>query len=181
MYLNLNMLLLTIAFPAISFYTYLGTPILNLSILLPTKKSSFCFLMLWNLLTPTTYPWVMMKSSVSSFFQCFCNFTRWLEIDGSYNPGQNILGHLRKLSTKIHYCEWTHILPLIRTWECCYRGYFCSPFPLKMFTVNTTPGGEGRENASFCWAIVFVFQEFWPGLLVVILDIWHASSLLLGS
>ena len=49
MYLNLNMLLLTIAFPAISFYTYLGTPILNLSILLPTKKSSFCFLMLWNL------------------------------------------------------------------------------------------------------------------------------------
>lgn len=83
----------------------------------------------------------MMKSSVSSFFQCFCNFTKWLEIDGSYNPGQNILGHLRKLSTKIHYCEWTHILPLIRTWECCYGGYFCSPFPLKMLTVNTTPGG----------------------------------------
>ena len=111
-----------------------------------------------------------MKSSISSFFQWFCNFTKWLEIDGSYNPCQNILGHLRKLSTKIHYCEWTHILRLIRTWECCYGGYFCSPFPLKMFTVNTTPGGEGRENASFCWAIVCFLR-------VVGCYTWHSTCI----
>ena len=28
-----------------------------------------------------------------------------------YNPGQNILEHLRKLGTKTHFAKLTHILP----------------------------------------------------------------------
>ena len=97
-----------------------------------------------------------MKSSISSFFQCFCNFTKWLKIDGSYNPGQNILGHLRKLGTKMHYCKLTHFLPLIKAWECCYKSHFLLPPlpPPQILIVNTAPGDEGRENASFRWAIV---------------------------
>lgn len=124
-----------------------------------------------------------MKSSISSFFQCFCNFTKWLKIDGSYNPGQNILGHLKKLGTKMHYCKLTHFLPLIKAWECGYKSHFLLPPlpPPQILIVNTAPGDEGRENASFRWAIVLVFQEFWPGLLVGVLHLWHASSLLLGS
>ena len=122
-----------------------------------------------------------MKSSISSFFQCFCNLTKWLEIDGSYNPGQNILGHLRKWGTKMHYCKLTHLLPLIKAWECCYKSHFLlPPLPPKILIVNTAPGGEGRENASFWWAVVLVFQEFWPGLLVVVLHIWHRYSLHFG-
>ena len=47
-----------------------------------------------------------------------------------YNPGQNVLGHLRKLGTKTHFAKLTHILPLKKAWGCCYKGLFLlSPYP----------------------------------------------------
>ena len=42
----------------------------------------------------------------------------------TYNPGQNILGHLAKLGTKTHFTKLTHILPLKKAWGCCYKGLF---------------------------------------------------------
>ena len=49
---------------------------------------------------------------------------------GSYNPGQNVLGHVRKLDTKTHFAKLTHILPLKKAWGCCYKGLFLlSPSP----------------------------------------------------
>ena len=48
----------------------------------------------------------------------------------NYNPGQNVLGHLRKLGTKTHFAKLTHILPLKKAWGCCYKGLFLlSPSP----------------------------------------------------
>ena len=44
-----------------------------------------------------------------------------------YNPGQNVLGHLRKLGTKTHFAKLTHILPLKKAWDAVIRGYFCCP------------------------------------------------------
>ena len=40
-----------------------------------------------------------------------------------YNPCQNILGHLRKLGTKMHFAKLTHILPLKKALG-CYKGLF---------------------------------------------------------
>ena len=37
----------------------------------------------------------------------------------TYNPGQNVLGHLAKLGTKTHFTKLTHILPLKKAWGCC--------------------------------------------------------------
>ena len=41
-----------------------------------------------------------------------------------YNPGQNILEHLRKLGTKTHFAKLTHILPLKKALGCCYKRLF---------------------------------------------------------
>ena len=47
-----------------------------------------------------------------------------------YNPGQNVLGHLRKIGTNTHFAKLTHILPLKKSWGCCYKGLFLlSPSP----------------------------------------------------
>ena len=46
---------------------------------------------------------------------------------GNYNTGQNVLGHLRKLCTKMHFTKLTHILPLKKAWDVVIRGYFCCP------------------------------------------------------
>ena len=48
-----------------------------------------------------------------------------------YNPGQNVLGHLRKLGTKTHFAKLTHILPLKKAWDIVnYKGLFLlSPSP----------------------------------------------------
>ena len=52
------------------------------------------------------------------------------KVGHSYNPGQNVLGHLRKLGTKTHFAKLTHILPLKKAWGCCYKGLFLlSPSP----------------------------------------------------
>ena len=47
------------------------------------------------------------------------------------NPGQNVLGHLRKLGTKTHLAKLTHIIPLKNAWGCCYKGLFLFPSPPK--------------------------------------------------
>ena len=68
----------------------------------------------------------------------------------TYNPGQNVLGHLRKLGTKTHFAKLTHILPLKKAWGCCYKGLFLlSPSPpssvdLKLECITSTLLREGR-------------------------------------
>ena len=53
-----------------------------------------------------------------------------------YNPGQNVLGHLRELGTKTHFAKLTHILPLKKAWGCCYKGLFLlSPIPQAVLIV----------------------------------------------
>ena len=45
-------------------------------------------------------------------------------------PGQNVLGHLRKLGTKTNFANLTHILPLKKATGYCYKGLFLlSPSP----------------------------------------------------
>ena len=72
-----------------------------------------------------------------------------------YKPGQNILGHLRKLGTKIHFVKLTHILPLKKAWGCCYRGPFllsptspssvdCAELKLECIRSTLHRGGRGE-------------------------------------
>ena len=77
---------------------------------------------------------------------------------GNHNPGQNILGYLRTLGAKTHFAKLTRIPVLRKAGECCYKNLFLlSPFPpssvdcvdIDLLNVNTAPGGEGRESASY--------------------------------
>ena len=81
------------------------------------------------------------------------------------NPGQNVLGHLRKLGAKTHFAKLTNILPLKKAWGCCYKGLFLlSPSPpssvdcveLKLECITSTlhQGGRGEGRClnltSYC-------------------------------
>ena len=45
-----------------------------------------------------------------------------------YNPGENVLGHLRKLGTKTHFAKLTDIFYLLKKLgDIVIRGYFCCP------------------------------------------------------
>ena len=92
-----------------------------------------------------------------------------------YNPGQNVLGLLRKLGTKTHFAKLTHILPLKKAWGCCYKGLFllfpsppssvdCVELKLECITSTLLRGEGGREDASIWRAIALVTQQFWLGL-----------------
>ena len=76
------------------------------------------------------------------------------EVGRNYNPGQNVLGQLRKLDKKTHFAKLTHILPLKKALGCCYKGIFLlSPSPpssvdcveLKLECITSTlhQGGRG--------------------------------------
>ena len=82
-----------------------------------------------------------------------------------YNPGQNVLGHLRKLDTKTHFAKLTHILPLKKAWGCCYKGLFllfpsppsnvdCVELKLECITSTLHQGGRGEGRCfnltSYC-------------------------------
>ena len=73
----------------------------------------------------------------------------------SYNPGQNVLGNLRKLGTKTHFAKLTHILPLKKAWGCRYKGLFllspsppssvdCVELKLEYITSTLHRGGRGE-------------------------------------
>ena len=73
----------------------------------------------------------------------------------NYNPGQNVLGHLRELGTKTHFAKLTHILPLKKAWGCCYKGLFllspsppssvdCVKLKLEYITSTLHRGGRGE-------------------------------------
>ena len=73
----------------------------------------------------------------------------------TYNPGQNVLGHLRKLGTQTHFANLTHILPLKNAWGCCYKGLFllspsppssvdCVELKLEYITSTLHRGGRGE-------------------------------------
>ena len=85
-----------------------------------------------------------------------------------YNPGQNVLGHLRKLGTKMHFAKLTHILPLKKAWGCCYKGLFllshslpssvdCVELKLEYITstLHWVERGEGRclNLTSYCVSV----------------------------
>ena len=99
---------------------------------------------------------------------CFKNWCLKWELLHAYNPGQNVLGHLRKLGTKMHFAKLTHILPLKKAWGCCYKGLFLlSPSPpssvdcveLKLECITSTlhPGGRGEGRClnltSSCYCV----------------------------
>ena len=86
----------------------------------------------------------------------------------SYNPGQNVLGHLRKLGTKTHFAKLTHILPLKKAWGCCYKGLFllspsppssveCVELKLEYITSTLHQGGRGEGRClnlrSYCVSV----------------------------
>ena len=98
-----------------------------------------------------------------------------------YNPGQNVLGHLRKLGTKTHFAKLTRVLPLKKAWGCCYKGLFLlSPSPpssvdcveLKLECITSTlhrgGRGEGRclNLTSYCVSVPRVLTRVvWKPLL----------------
>ena len=88
--------------------------------------------------------WISLSSLAFSFFRM-------------YNPGQNVLGHLRKLGTKRHFAKLTHILPLKKAWVCCYKGLFllspsppssvdCVELKLEYITSTLHRGGRGERR-----------------------------------
>ena len=85
-----------------------------------------------------------------------------------YNPGQNVLGHLRKLGTKTHFAKLTRILPLKKAWRCCYKGLFvlspsppssvdCVELKLQCITPTLHRGGRGEGRClnltSYCVSV----------------------------
>ena len=85
-----------------------------------------------------------------------------------YNPGQNVLGHLRKLGTKTHFAKLTRILPLKKAWRCCYKGLFvlspsppssvdCVELKLECITPTLHRGGRGEGRClnltSYCVSV----------------------------
>ena len=74
----------------------------------------------------------------------------------SYNPGQNILGILRKLGVKTHFAKLTDILPLEKAWGCCCESLFllfsppppssvdCVETKLKAKLQHCAGGGGGK-------------------------------------
>ena len=94
-----------------------------------------------------------------------CLLTSTLSV---YNPGQNVLGHLRKLGTKMHFAKLTHILPLKKAWGCCYKGLFllspsppssvdCVELKLEYITSTLHRGGRGEGRClnltSYCVSV----------------------------
>ena len=86
----------------------------------------------------------------------------------TYNPGQNVLGHLRKLGSKTHFAKFTHILPLKKAWGCCYKGLFllspsppssvdCVELKLEYITSTLHRGGRGKGRClnltSYCVSV----------------------------
>ena len=86
----------------------------------------------------------------------------------SYNPGQNVLGHLRKLGAKTHFAKLTRILPLKKASRCCYKGLFllspsppssvdCVELKLECITPTLHRGGRGEGrclNLTSYWVSV---------------------------
>ena len=86
----------------------------------------------------------------------------------TYNPGQNVLGRLRKLGTKTHFAKLTRILPLKKAWRCCYKGLFllspsppssvdCVELKLECITPTLHRGGRGEGRClnltSYCVSV----------------------------
>ena len=90
------------------------------------------------------------------------------EVGRNYNPGQNVLGHLRKLDKKTHFAKLTHILPLKKALGCCYKGIFllspsppssvdCVELKLECITPTLHRGGRGEGRClnltSYCVSV----------------------------
>ena len=98
----------------------------------------------------------------------------------TYNPGQNVFRHLRKLGTKTHFAKLTHILPHKKALGCCYKGLFLlSPSPpssvdcveLKLECITSTlhRGGRGEERClnltSYCVSVPRVLTRVVASLI----------------
>ena len=102
-----------------------------------------------------------------------------------YNPGQNVLGHLRKLGTKTHFAKLTRILPLKKAWRCCYKGLFllspsppssvdCVELKLECITPTLHRGGRGEGRClnltSYCVSVPRVLTR-----VVVVIQNYHLT------
>ena len=89
----------------------------------------------------------------------------------NYNPGQNVLGRLRKLGTKTHFAKSTRILPLQKA---CYKGLFllspsppcsvdCVELKLECITPTLHRGGRGEGRClnltSYCVSVPRVLTK----------------------
>ena len=101
-------------------------------------------------------------------FKAHALYARTINRGKNYNPGQNVLGHLRKLGAMRHFAKLTHILPLQKSLGCCYeRIFLLSPSPpnnvdcveLKLECITSTlhRGGRGEERChiftSYCVSV----------------------------
>ena len=106
----------------------------------------------------------------------------------SDNPGQNILGHLRKLGTKRHFAKLTHFLPLKKAWGCCYKLESISAVPLSpkqcwwcwnkkwMHNANTARGrGVGGRRREWQCATISSYCVSVPRVLTRVRD-WENSA-----
>ena len=66
-----------------------------------------------------------------------------------YNPGENVLGHLRKLGTKTHFAKLTDIFYLLKKLgDIVIRGYFCyRPLPQAVLFVLNINLNTQRQTA----------------------------------
>ena len=96
----------------------------------------------------------------------------------NYNPGQNVLGHLRKLGRKTHFAKLTRILPLKKAWRCCYKGLFvlspsppssvdCVELKLECITPTLHRGGRGEGR---CLNLTSYYVSV-PRVLTKVVDI----------
>ena len=104
-----------------------------------------------------------------------------------YNPGQNVLGHLRKLGTKTHFAKSTHILPLKKAWGCCYKGLFqlsrsppssvdCVELKLEYIASTLHQGGRGQGRClnltSYCVSVPRVLTRV-VAIIVTLIEHFH--------
>ena len=92
----------------------------------------------------------------SQRFKALALYARTINRGKNYNPGQNVLGHLRKLGAMRHFAKLTHVLPLKKKLGMLLWGDISAvPFSPKkcwlcwiktwMHNVNTAPGGRGER------------------------------------
>ena len=111
-----------------------------------------------------------------------------------YNPGQNVLGNLRKLGTKTHFVKLTHILPLKKAWGCCYKGLFllspsspsgvnCAELKLECITLTLHRGGRGKGRClnlmSYCLSVPRVLTRVVAILYMMCWIITHSKFVLI--
>ena len=113
----------------------------------PIHKTESSFFRVFSTLRKTFKKFVFLVCTVNKLrikYPCFSQrfkalalYARTINRGKNYNPGQNVLGHLRKLGAMRHFAKLTHVLPLKKkARDVVMRGYFCCPLlPQKVLIV----------------------------------------------